>query len=383
MSLRKWFHLRTKRRRTLLFVLLFYLPAVLVIVAGWYVWTKGYINIYCLDRELGVTQCPNIEFDFDYHSCCMPMEVLRNNKRTFTVRTDERRRRIVKDNPADAREIFCFGDSSIWGQSLSEGESIPDQLVRLSRIDHSPVRVSNYAVPGSSSLFTVQHATKLLPGARPAAVVISTGNNDSTLIFPSFPRILARFFDRLTNGQGNKYWNLADFLGRFVFLSISERNAPKVHALTVDQYQENLLTIAQLAKNEGALLVIVANDTQATKMMAIGIEDPYLDAAFEVANQKPHVGVVHMGGLKRTFIPLARTAPVFEPERERIRATYIDKVLDPDSLYWTTTDGGHPNPILAEILAWEILAELHRLGPDRFPEPMTPAWETGGLVVRD
>jgi lysophospholipase L1-like esterase len=194
-----------------------------------------------------------------------------------TVTIDEAGRRVVPaaSHDPEALKVFFFGGSTMWGSSSPDGETIPNQVVELSRgLSGRPLRGVNYgesAWVSTQSVIALQQA--LQHGEMPDIVIFYEGVNDILMALTNgsayehadYGRIAALFNDS-DRGRGRAFRTpslraLARVLMPNTFFQLDRRRAQgsawsddDLRRLAADVfrvYRSNLETVRALARHHG------------------------------------------------------------------------------------------------------------------------------------
>lgn len=339
-----------------------------------YGWRTLFIRIYRYDAEMILSLQPDYRGLFRYDSCCMPRNDLVDDRRLCTVRIDAERRREVGGNQPGVPEVVFLGDSNLFGQSLSQGETIADFLVREALHAGTALRVSNYAVPGNNSRIALHQARRILTGDI-VALVVGVGANDCKPVSPAVSRAVDELIAGFASGDGR-----LQVLGRYAWEIVKDRLrgilAPdsSMPLVAVEEYYNNLESIAELARQRGVAMIVMPTNGCWEVGEGRVLNERYFQAVARLVERRPYLKVIDRCGLLWDAIPSARMHPYFAAERVWIENTYRRELLGPESLYWVTTDFGHPNPIGAEVLADAIYRAFHECTPAVFKEPGDPPW---------
>jgi len=337
-------------------------------------WRTLSARIYRYDATMILSLRPGYRGLLRYDSCCMPRDDLRDDCRLCTVRIDDRRRREVAGNRPGAPEVVFLGDSNLFGQSLSQGETIADCLVRRAVRSGGALSVSNYAVPGNNSRLVRHQAEKILTDGA-LALVVAVGANDAKPVTPAVARAVDELHDRFDRDE-----NRFSVLGCYALKVVKDRLRGLLVAesamplISVEACRDNLEYLADLTARRGMALIVMMTNGCWEAGEEGELNQLYLRAADPLLRRYPHVALIDRCAELQTAIRPARDHPYFTAERARLARSYRSEVLDRNSLYWVTTDFGHPNPIGAEVLADAIYRALHLLRPAACPPPLPAPW---------
>jgi hypothetical protein len=264
---------------------------------------------------------PNLDLKLPFYECT---EGVIDRTRTYSIRTDGESRRRTETSADQGKHVLLLGDALLFGDCLSQGETVADRLGALYEKSGSPLRISNYAFPGATEADGSAMAEALFPEVKPDLVLVG--------------------FDPSRRVTG---------------------------APAIDSYKKNLEAILEAAAKQNAFVIFVSMaPIPSGPDDLFARTDPYSRLVETLCTQSERVGRVRIDPLSTRIIKAAQTWPRFENDRARIVATYRDSMLPGKGIYATTIDGRLPNPILTWFVAEGIRVEMARLDADRYgPAP--------------
>jgi hypothetical protein len=207
---------------------------------------------------------------------------------------DDGMRLPARPGPADAPRVLTTGDSSIFGDGLSDGEALHDALAR--ELDHAGISadVATVAVPGYSTLQTAAVLDELGWAREPALLVIGNLWSDGNLdvfrdadLLAALSSPWARAERILGNSalfrQLRRVLNLA--LGRSAFTRVTwpRPGMAGVRRVPLADYAKALDTLLAEARERGVgALVLGLADRE---MIERGLEDDHLFAPYVAAQR--------------------------------------------------------------------------------------------------
>lgn len=158
--------------------------------------------------------------------------------------------------PPGRERLFTVGDSNTLGWAGPNGANWPSDLQRLLAARGEPIDVVNAGVWGYASYQGIARLREVLVW-QPDWVLVSFGSNDA---HPSSISD-AEYLRRAAAGAGGLERRLQPFaLGRLVLGALRARtDAPttRTHRVPLAEYRENLRTMAAMARQGGARVVLL------------------------------------------------------------------------------------------------------------------------------
>lgn len=206
----------------------------------------------------------------------------------------------AEEGPADAPLVLTLGDSSIFGHDLADGETIHDAMQAAFLRAGVPARVRTLAVPGYSTLQTLEVLDEVGWDLQPRAIVIGNLWSDSTLDAIRDEDLRAAYASWTTRAElvlsysglfrlTRRTINGARGLPAERTIRWPQPGDTGVRRVPIDDYVQNLQAMMDQAAERGVGVVVLGLATNSQAYEGRGPRQPvwpYIDAQYRVAEAR-------------------------------------------------------------------------------------------------
>lgn len=250
--------------------------------------------------------------------------------------------------------IAVFGDSSSfgWGVNYEDSWGALLQNALQSESAGKKIEVVNFAIPGDSSAYGTLLFNTFAPRTQADLFILGFGANDAKPVLASHTKQVNRFTGNtslLSIASILKYSAVVRLIENVIAeakkqsLAAKAKKQPRVPAVTLPEYAENLTTMAKSGAQLGA---------KNTLLLTLCTPNNYIKRARGVARKNHLLWYNGQGNLIRA-LPEIQAGKLYPDYVAKMKAVY-PKALAKNKLFYITSDGCHPNELGHRFVADEL-----------------------------